>query len=135
MRKITHFIVHCTATKAFQAVTVAQIDAWHRARGFRCIGYHYVISQDGTVAVGRPEEQIGAHAVGYNQNSIGIAYVGGLDSAGRPSDTRTPQQCRALRSLIERLHRKWPEAVVIGHNEVAPKACPCFDVRKEFGRD
>ena len=50
MRTINQIIIHCTATKAGRKTTVEEIDRWHRARGFRCIGYHYVIYLDGTVA-------------------------------------------------------------------------------------
>lgn len=54
MRKITKIIVHCTATPEGRAVSVAQVDAWHKERGFRCIGYHYLVGLDGTVTAGRP---------------------------------------------------------------------------------
>ena len=43
MRKIDSIIVHCSATKAGQDFTAADIDRWHRERGFNGIGYHYVI--------------------------------------------------------------------------------------------
>ena len=55
MRKINQIIVHCSATPEGKDFTVQQIDAWHRQRGFRCIGYHYVIYRDGSVHRGRPE--------------------------------------------------------------------------------
>ena len=47
MRKIDSIIVHCSATKAGQDFTAADIDRWHRERGFNGIGYHYVIRLDG----------------------------------------------------------------------------------------
>ena len=31
-------IIHCSATRAGQDFTAADIDLWHRARGFRSIG-------------------------------------------------------------------------------------------------
>lgn len=134
MRNITRIILHCTATKAGRVTTVAEIDKWHRARGFRGIGYHYVIYLDGSVHRGRDESATGAHCKGFNTNSIGVCYVGGLDSKGNPSDTRTPQQRKALKELVETLLSRYPEATVHGHYEFAAKACPCFDVRKEFGK-
>lgn len=134
MRTINQIIIHCTATKAGRRTTVEEIDRWHRARGFRCIGYHYVIYLDGTVARGRDDAQPGAHCKGHNSHSIGVCYVGGLDSEGKPSDTRTPQQKAALREVINKLLRRYPEASVHGHYEFAAKACPCFDVSKEFHR-
>ena len=88
MRQINDIIVHCSATKEGRDYTVADIDRWHKARGWRCIGYHYVIYRDGSVHAGRPVEQIGAHVTNHNANSIGICYIGGLDASGNPKDTR-----------------------------------------------
>ena len=72
MRKITEIIVHCSATPEGKDYTVQDIDRWHRARGFKCIGYHYVIYRDGSIHNGRPVEQTGAHCQKHNANSIGI---------------------------------------------------------------
>lgn len=129
MRKITKIIVHCTATPEGRAVSVAQVDAWHKERGFRCIGYHYLVGLDGTVTAERPEQEMGAHCLGHNYESIGVCYVGGLDRVtGEPKDTRTPAQCSALRRLVEQLRDRYPGATVHGHREFAAKACPCFDI-------
>ena len=108
------------------------IDRWHKERGWKGIGYHYVIDIDGTVEKGRPDAEIGSHCVGKNKNSIGIVYVGGLDKNGRPKDTRTPEQKEALWELLRVLLVKYPKAVIKGHNNFSNKACPCFDVEKEY---
>ena len=101
MRKINEIILHCSATAEGKDYTVADIDKWHKQRGFKCIGYHYVIYRDGSVHQGRPLNEIGAHTTGHNANSIGICYIGGCAKDGRtPKDTRTPQQKEALFSLI-----------------------------------
>lgn len=133
MRNITEIIIHCTATPAGRAVSVGDIDRWHRARGFSSVGYHYVVGLDGGIVHGRPEDAAGAHCRGHNACSIGVAYVGGLDGNGRPADTRTPAQKTALRRLVGNLLRRYPGATVHGHCEFAAKACPCFDVQEEFG--
>lgn len=132
MRTINKIIIHCSATPEGKAVTVQEIDQWHRARGFRCIGYHYIIGLEGQIEIGRPVEQSGSHCRGLNADSIGICYIGGLDSAGRPKDTRTPEQKLALQQLVQLLKRAYPGASVHGHREFAQKACPCFDVKREF---
>jgi len=132
MRKINKIILHCSATKEGQGFTVEDITQWHKARGFATIGYHYVIYLDGSVHKGRPEEQVGAHTLGQNSNSIGVCYIGGLDKDGKPKDTRTPEQKAALKVLVADLKAKYPESTVHGHYEYAKKACPCFDVQKEF---
>ena len=128
MRKIDKIILHCTATPESREVTVADVTAWHKERGFRTIGYHYLVYLDGTVVRGRREEEIGAHCLGQNAGSIGVCYVGGLDSRGRPKDTRTAAQRVALRNLVEGLQRRYPHATLHGHNEFAAKACPCFKI-------
>ena len=133
MRKITEIIIHCSATPEGRKVTTAQIDRWHKERGFQKIGYHYVIYLDGSIHEGRKEEEIGAHTVGHNANSIGICYVGGCAKDGRtPKDTRTEAQKNALCGLLSELVKKYPDASIHGHREFANKACPCFDVQEEY---
>ena len=133
MRAINKIIIHCSATPEGHDYTAADIDSWHKARGWRCIGYHYVIYRDGSVHTGRDVEVMGAHCAGQNANSIGICYIGGCAADGKtPKDTRTPQQREALRRLVADLQEQYPGATVHGHNEFAAKVCPCFDVRKEF---
>lgn len=132
MRKIDEIILHCTATPEGREVTVAEIDSWHRQRGFDGIGYHYIVHLDGTVEAGRPLAEVGAHCKGHNSRSIGIAYVGGCDRAGNPKDTRTDAQRKSLRLIVSHFLDYYPGATVHGHREFADKACPCFDVQREF---
>ena len=134
MRNIDKIIVHCSATREGQHVTVQQIRQWHLQRNFVDIGYHYVVYLDGIVHKGRPLEKAGAHCKGYNTHSIGICYVGGLDRQGKPKDTRTAAQKAALLSLIRELRQRFPRATVHGHREFANKACPCFDAKKEYSQ-
>lgn len=130
MREIDKLIIHCTATPEGQEVTTAQVTQWHKARGFRTIGYHYLIGLDGSIHNGRPVAEVGAHCLGHNAHSIGICYVGGLDKDSlTPKDTRTEAQRRSLRELVRQLQAKYPGATVHGHREFAAKACPCFDVK------
>lgn len=133
MRKITEIIIHCTATPDGKNFTVADIDRWHRERGWQGIGYHYVIYRDGTVHPGRPLRQPGAHCLEHNANSIGVCYVGGMSSDGKIArDTRTPKQRAALLQLVAELMAKYPGSTVHGHNEFSAKACPSFDVQTEL---
>ena len=132
MRQITEIIIHCSATPIGKNYTVEDIDKWHKAKGWKGIGYHYVIYLDGSVHKGRPEEEIGAHCKGHNSNSIGICYIGGLDEFGEPEDTRTDKQKEALIVLLKALKAKYPDATIHGHREFAAKACPCFDAKEEY---
>ena len=132
MRRITEIIIHCSATPEGRKHTVEDIDKWHKAKGWKGIGYHYVVYLDGSVHKGRPVEQIGAHCTGHNANSIGICYIGGCDKKMKAKDTRTPEQKAALCDLVEELRAKYPGATVHGHREFAPKACPSFNVQTEL---
>lgn len=133
MRHITLIILHCSSVKPCQTSSAAQIDQWHRHRGWKCIGYHYVVRRDGTIETGRPEEMVGAHCQNHNKYSLGICYEGGLDADGNPSDTRTPEQRATLLSLLKTLKHKYPHAVITSHHTLNPlKACPCFDADSEY---
>lgn len=132
MRTISKIIIHCSATKEAQHFTVEDIDRWHRQRGFAKIGYHKVIYLDGSVHDGRLLDQIGAHCLGQNATSIGICYIGGLDKDGKPKDTRTQEQRKALFCLLDDLKQIYPNATIHGHNEFAAKACPSFNVQTEL---
>lgn len=135
-RRIDEIIVHCTATPAGRQVTVADIDRWHRQRGFRGIGYHYVVYLDGSIHLGRPIHEVGAHCQGHNAHSIGVCYVGGLSADGHtPQDTRSELQRRALQGLLHELKRQYPQAAIHGHRDFSSKACPCYDATTEYRKN
>lgn len=132
MRPIDTLIVHCSATPSDADIDAAEIDRWHKARGWAGIGYHYVIRRSGEVETGRPLERVGAHAFGHNRASVGVCLVGGVRREGkrlRPEDNFTEAQWAALRALLLELLARFPKARVIGHRDVEPgKDCPSFDV-------
>lgn len=132
MRRIDTIIVHCTATKAMRHFNVNDVRRWHIQRGFSDIGYHYLVLVDGTIEVGRPLSITGAHCQGHNAHSIGVCYVGGLNSKGAPADTRTPAQRKSLRTLLKSLKKQFPNATIHGHRDFAAKACPCFNATAEY---
>ena len=134
MRVITLIVIHCSAVKPDQLSSAAQIDSWHRQRGYHLgIGYHYVIRRNGDIEPGRPEWMVGAHCLNHNKYSIGVCYEGGLDARGQPADTRTAEQKSAMRNLLEDLHKRHPRAVIVGHRDLShDRDCPCFDAVSEF---
>jgi N-acetylmuramoyl-L-alanine amidase len=134
MRQIDKIILHCSATRECDdSVNAAVIDKWHKARGWRGCGYHYVVLINGKIETGRMIDEIGAHVKNMNFSSIGICYVGGVEKDGKtPKDTRTPEQKESLLLLLKTLKKMFPEATLHGHNEFAAKACPSFDVKKEY---
>lgn len=148
-------VIHCAATKETSNVSVEQIDAAHKVRGFKrpiqseelkYIGYHYYIRRDGTVNFGRQETEQGAHCYGCNSHSIGICYEGGLDRNGKAKDTRTQAQKASLLELLESICHRLPIKKIIGHRDTSPdkngngvidpferiKECPCFDAIPEY---
>ena len=134
MRKIDKIFIHCSATPEGRDIKMETIKSWHvKGRGWRNIGYHFVIELDGMLRPGRPMEQIGAGVKGHNENSIHVCYVGGLDKNKKPMDTRTDAQRETLNTIVAGLQKEYPDASVHGHNEFSSKACPSFDVQKEFG--
>lgn len=131
MRKIDRIIIHCSDTPAGRYTTVEDIDRWHRERGFKKIGYHYVIYLNGAIHKGRSETEVGAHCKGYNAHSIGVCYVGGKEN-GKPKDTRTEAQKESLLFLLRDLKKRYPQAKICGHRDLAARDCPCFDAKSEY---
>ncbi|MGO4666605.1 peptidoglycan-binding protein [Bosea sp. 2RAB26] len=77
-RRVDEIIIHCTTTPEGRPVSVETIRGWHKAQGWKDIGYHWVVLLAGTVAPGRPEAEIGSHVAGHNIGTLGVVYVGGL---------------------------------------------------------
>ena len=132
MRKISEIILHCSATREGKAFTVSDIDRWHRERGWKGCGYHYVICLDGTVEEGRSLDEAGAHCTGRNSESIGICYIGGCDILAKSKDTRTEAQKASMVELVRKLMEKYCIGIedVRCHNEFSNKACPSFSIEK-----
>ena len=134
-RKIDKIIIHCAATPEGRDIKMETIKSWHvKGNGWSDIGYHFVIELDGTIKDGRPLHRSGAHTKGHNANSIGVCYVGGIDKDKKPKDTRTEAQRQSMDNLIAGLLLDNVDASVHGHNEFSAKACPSFDVAKEYGK-
>ena len=134
MRTITLIIIHCSATREGTRYPFAKCRHDHIAnRRFKDIGYHYYIDREGVIWPGRPEQEVGAHCRNHNKHSIGVCYEGGLDRRGKPDDTRTQAQKRAMEVLLSDLKERYPKALVLGHRDLNPaKDCPSFDVRSEL---
>lgn len=133
MRKINEIIVHCSATREGQEISVDTIRQWHIRRGWSDIGYHFIIYLDGSVHEGRPLERTGAHTIGHNTNSIGICYIGGMNKEyTKAKDTRTAAQKESLENLLVSFKEKYKDIKIYGHRDFANKACPSFDATSEY---
>ncbi len=129
-RKNTDYIIiHCSATKPSMNIGAYEIDRWHRERGWLEIGYHFVVKRNGAIELGRPMEAVGAHAKGYNDKSVSVCLIGGVNDKLKPDNNYTPEQWTSLDCSIKFIKKIYQDAEVIGHNEVSDKACPSFNVR------
>lgn len=140
--KLMYLMIHCTATQEGRELTVQDIVKMHtspppKGRGWKQVGYSDMIHLSGTISnlvpynddnIVQPRE-ITNGAVGLNGKTRHVVYVGGVEKDGKtPKDTRTNQQLLALRNYIFHVLSAHPHVKVMGHNQVAPKACPSFDV-------
>lgn len=146
MRTINLIVLHCSATRENVNYTPEQLERDHKRRGFISAGYNFYIRRSGEVVKLRAMEMIPAHARGYNENSLGICYEGGLDIFGRAHDTRTPQQKKSILQLLRHLTIRFPESRICGHRDLShdvngdgiispdewEKLCPSFDAKKEY---
>lgn len=144
MRNIKYIAVHCTASH--QSMTIEGLKQEFRRKGWVNPGYHYVVSPDGKITQLLDEEKVSNGVKGFNSVSINVAYIGGIDTNGKPNDNRTDAQKASLCSLLKMLHKKYPTAVIQGHRDFSPdlnkdgkitpnewmKACPCFNAKEEY---
>lgn len=134
--------MHTTAS--WQTQTIDQLKQEFRNKGWKNPGYHYVVMPDGSVHQLLNVEAVSNGVQGYNQTSINVAYLGGITKNAQGKiiavDNRTPQQKRALRNLLIQLHKKFPNAKIMGHRSIwgedTPqkwkKTCPNFNAVKEY---
>lgn len=149
-RDVNLLVIHCTGSRNLKAITQSSVDHEHATRkppfkrkeGWKAMhrpdliafGYHYLINVDGIVSEGRHLDEVGAHAAGYNQNSIGICMAG--------TDEFSQEQWDSLLSLVQELRVTYPAAGICGHRDLSPdangdgeisrfewiKTCPGFNV-------
>ena len=143
-QELKYLVLHCTATPEGRDVSAAEIRRWHTSpvsaggRGWKQVGYTDLVHLNGSVErlVNNNEDawvddwEITNGAKGYNSVSRHVVYAGGCAADGKntPKDTRTPAQKAALERYVKAFHAKHPKVKIIGHNQVAAKACPSFDV-------
>lgn len=165
-RNIRLIVIHCSASPNERTLftdkfgtpgftdPVHEIDAWHQQRGFqrdtywrgrqnsslRAIGYHYVLARNAALFSGRHEEEVGAHAQGWNAVSLGICLVGtdqftalqwaqlAATVSGLAKRLAIPLQPPTLQIIDGKRFVRTPG--ICGHNEIpgVAKTCPGFDV-------
>lgn len=133
MRDIKYLVVHCTATQPNASIAAIQ-RYWKDIMGWKSPGYHYIIDSHGNIINLQPEDKISNGVKGFNQVSINISYIGGVDEKNKPKDTRTAEQKAAILSTLKTLKKKYPNAKIQGHRDFpgVNKACPSFDAKTEY---
>lgn len=129
-RNIKYIVVHCTATPP-EAKVENIVRYWKEQLGWKNPGYHYIIKRNGEIVSLLSEDLVSNGVKNYNQHSVHISYIGGIDKNNKPLDNRTPEQKAALFNKLVALSKKYPEAEIKGHRDFPGviKACPSFDVR------
>lgn len=129
-------IIHHSGSRKFN--TARTIDRWHRARGFREIGYHFFIQRDGLMIEGRGINLSGAHTRGHNRGTIGICVDGNFSR----EDPNHPLEPRILSVglLVATLMGQIPDpngcgVQVLGHRELAATECPGLIVDLDLMRN
>lgn len=77
---------------------VRLVQSFHvESRGWNDIGYNYLVGGEGSAYYGRGWDYVGAHTLGYNKYSIGIAFIGTFTKEAPPQ-----KQLDACKKLIKR---------------------------------
>lgn len=133
MRELKFIALHCSASPVTLDIGAKEIRQWHKAKKWSDIGYHYVIRLNGKVELGRALWKPGAHISGWNESSIGVCYIGGVDSDKKPLDTMNERQQASFRAIVKTLRAQHGPLEVYGHNDFTnAKACPSFQVSEKF---
>ena len=144
MRKIDYIAVHCTAGS--QKATVRDLELEFKRKGWKNPGYHYVVMADGKINQLLDTEKVSNGVKGFNSVTVNVAYTGGIDAKGNPTDNRTDEQKKSLVTLLKLLRKRYPDAVIQGHRDFSPdlngngkieknewiKMCPSFDAKTEY---
>ena len=120
---INSLVVHCSDTPDNENLNAHDIHKMHLGFGWEGIGYHKVITRNGSIENGRPEFWIGAHVYGKNDQSLGVCLIG--------RNKFTVAQFNSLEKVLLDWKLKYPNAYIEGHRDtiVTKKTCPNFDVK------
>jgi N-acetylmuramoyl-L-alanine amidase len=117
MNKIKYITIHCSDSDIDSHDYISVIERWHKARGFKCIGYNYFIRNGGSIEEGRAEGEILAHAKGHNKGHIAICLHG--------RNKFTDAQEMSLANLIRNIMDRHDIEKIYYHNELNKyKTCP-----------
>ena len=133
MRNIKYIAVHCTACSP-TATVKSILNYWKNVKKWLVVGYHFLVEADGNINYLLPVSAVSNGVLGFNHCTINVCYIGGIDKAGNPTDTRTDKQKASLLSILKKLKSDYPEAEILGHKDFpnVAKACPSFEAKLEY---
>jgi N-acetylmuramoyl-L-alanine amidase len=124
INKPEYIIIHCSDSDIPSHDNIATIRKWHVDENkWRDVGYHFFIRKSGELEYGRPIWESGAHAKGYNRNSIGICLSGSVKF--------TAPQFDMLKEICLELSDQYgiPFYNIVPHSAVTSgKTCPNFNL-------
>lgn len=126
MRELKQIIIHHSDSDVSSHQDISVIEQWHKERGFKKVGYHFFITWDGRVQKGRDIEEVGAHTLGQNEDSISICLGGRYKF--------TDDQFQALKALIFDIFWTYGYLPIFPHSFYnKEKICPGFLFKDQFG--
>lgn len=150
MRNIKYIVIHCSAGFG----NLESVKSWWKKLGWKNVGYHYFIDEDGKTHTLAPLSAVTNGVAGYNSNAVHICYKGGVerDNVNKAKDTRTIDQVEAIICAINNVlaqlsgYQDVSGIKILGHRDFSPdkngnsiiesweriKECPSFDAIPEY---
>ncbi|CAD7092418.1 unnamed protein product [Hermetia illucens] len=112
----------CTTTDACKAAMRSMQNYHMNSNGWADIGYSFAIGGDGNTYEGRGYNVVGAHAPGYNSQSIGLLLIGDFRKANAPAKMITAAK-NFISSAVSagKLSSSYK---LIGHRQAVSTDCP-----------
>ncbi len=120
--------IHHTETPTNDSMSpqarLRQIQSYHMdVKGWCDIGYHYLMSRDGRLWEGRPDNLLGAHSGGANSGNLGISVMGSHESTPI-TQAQLDNLAGLVRGLADARGVTIDRAHIKGHREYTSTSCP-----------
>ena len=137
--RVKYLVIHTTA----MATSATHLDVAYyfmqsadNNNGWKRHGYHITIDQNGdcvkiypdnekSYGVGQPLNGLNKSTDIGNNNTLNISWIGGAGIFNM-----SKKQANSLNELVKLYQIRYPNIQIVGHNQIAAKSCPWFDVRK-----
>jgi len=135
LKPIRFLVFHHTASAP--SITLEQIDAAHRAKGWEGAGYSFFVDADGVVWPARGLRRILAANPPHNSDSIAVAVAGWNGNDKHPEWEWSVMQWATIHWFVRTLSVLIPGLTIGGHRDIGstPTDCPGLDILAEFEDD